>query len=111
MGTNAEYVAVMQAQMTKWDAAVAALLADGRKANGEARTAYARRLKELRLARKSAQRSLDQLGAATDSAGTQLQAGMQATWDAMQVALGKASSDLGQMAGQGRARHQQEAVT
>ena len=94
MGTRAEFVAGMEAQMKKWDAEVDALVAEGKKASGEARTAYDRRIKELRLGRKAAQKSFQELRVATESAGVQLQAGMEVAWDTMQKALQKVSSDL-----------------
>lgn len=94
MGTHANYIAAMQTQLGKWDTEVDALVAEGRKASGEARTAYDRRVKELRLSRKAAQKSLQQLRDATESAGEQMQAGMQVAWETMQAALVKVSSDL-----------------
>ncbi len=94
MGTNADYVTGMQTQMKKWDAEVDALVADGKKASGEMRTAYAKRLKELRLSRSAALKSPDQVRMASESAGAQLQAGMEAAWNTMQDALAKASADL-----------------
>jgi len=45
MNTSSEYVTGMQAQLKAWDANVAVLLTESRKADGEARTAYAKRLK------------------------------------------------------------------
>ena len=94
MGTRAEFVAGMEAQMQKWDAEVEALVAEGKKASGEARTAYDRRIKELRLSRKAAQKSFQELRVATESAGAQMQAGMEVAWDTMQKALQKVSSEL-----------------
>jgi len=94
ISTNVDYAAGMQAQLDKWDAEVDVLVAEGRKASGEARTAYDRRLKELRLRRKAAQKSLQELRAATESAGAQMQAGLQVAWETMQKALEKVSSDL-----------------
>jgi len=94
MGTNAEFVTVMQTQIKNWDAEVDALVAEGKKADGEMRTAYAKRLKELRLSRNAAQKSLHEVRMASESAGAQLQAGMQAAWLTMQEALAKVSADL-----------------
>lgn len=94
MGTNVDFAAGMQTQLNKWDAEVGVLIAEGRKASGETRTAYDRRLKELRLSRKAAQKSLQELRSATESAGAQMQAGMQGVWESMQQALEKVSSDL-----------------
>jgi hypothetical protein len=94
MNTNSDFLTGMQAQLKSWDANLDALVADGKKAGGEARTAYDRRLKELRLSRKAAQKSLDELRAATGSATVQMQAGMTLVWETMQKAMQKVSSDL-----------------
>jgi hypothetical protein len=97
MDTNAEYLAGIQLQLRKWDAEVDLLLAQSKKADGEVRTAYARRLKELRLCRKAAQKSFEGLRVATGATGEEMQAGMQAAWETLQVTLAKVSSDLGTM--------------
>jgi hypothetical protein len=94
MATNAEYVTGMQAHLKKWDAEFDLLLAQSKKADGEIRTAYERRLKELRLCRKAAQKSFDEVRAATGAAGEKLQAGLQTAWETMQATLEKVSSDL-----------------
>ncbi len=94
MDTNADFAAGMQTQLNKWDAEFDNLIVEGRKASGESRTAYDRRLKELRLSRKAAQKSLQELRTTTESAGAQMQAGMQGVWETMQKALEKVSSDL-----------------
>ena len=97
MNTTSEYVTGMQAQLKAWDANVAALLTESRKADGEARTAYAKRLKELRLSRKAAQKSLEALRAATGATAAKTQAVMQETWDTMQRSLEKVSTELRDM--------------
>jgi hypothetical protein len=94
MDTNTEYLTGMRTQFKQWDEDVATLAAEGMKANGEARTAYERRLKELRLARKSAQKSFEALGAASGAAVAQTQAGLKAAWEAMQGSLEKVTRDL-----------------
>lgn len=94
MNTTSEYVTGMQAQLKAWDANVAVLLTESRKADGEARTAYAKRLKELRLSRKAAQKSLEALRAATGATAAKSQAAMQETWDSMQKSLEKVSTEL-----------------
>lgn len=91
---NTEYLAGMRSQLKQWDEAVDALVAESKKADGEARTAYERRLKELRLARKAAQRSFEEVRVATGAAVTRSQAGMQEAWEAMQKTLAKVSSDM-----------------
>jgi hypothetical protein len=94
MTTNTEYVAGMQMQMKKWDADVDALAAEGKKADGELRTAFQRRLKELRLSRHAAHKSLHEVRVASEAAGAQLQSAVEAAWKTMQETLGKASADL-----------------
>lgn len=94
MGTNADYLTGMQAHLKKWDADVDLLLAQSKKADGEVRTAYERRLKELRLCRKAAQKSFDEVRVATGAAGERMQAGLQGAWETMQATLEKVSSDL-----------------
>ena len=94
MGTNAEYLAGMQVQLKKWDADVDQLLTKSKKADGEVRTAYARRLKELRLCRKAGQKSYEDVRVATGAAADRMQAGMQASWETMKAALEKVTSDL-----------------
>jgi hypothetical protein len=98
MATNAEYLTGMQSHLRKWDAEVGLLLAQSKKADGEIRTAYERRLKELRLCRKAAQKSYDELRVATGATGDKMQAGLQAAWETMQATLERVSSDLGEMA-------------
>jgi hypothetical protein len=97
MGTNAEYLAAMQVQLKKWDADVDQLLTKSKKADGEVRTAYARRLKELRLCRKAGQKTYEDVRVATGAAADRMQAGMQASWETMKSTLEKVTSDLESM--------------
>lgn len=97
MNTTSEYVTGMQAQLKAWDANVDVLLTESRKADGEARTAYAKRLKELRLSRKAAQKSLEALRAATGATTAKTQAAMQEAWEEMQKSLEKVSTELRDM--------------
>jgi len=94
METNSDYLALTRAHFNQWDDAVGVLAAEGKKADGEARTAYQRRLKELRLARNTAQRAFDTLRAASGPAAARSQAAMQEARDAMQEALLKVTADL-----------------
>ncbi len=94
MSTNAEYLAGMQLQLRSWDAQFDALVTEGRKTSGETRTAYDRRLKELRLGRKAAQKSLEAARGATATLAAQAQAGVQAACDEMRAAIEKVSSHL-----------------
>ncbi len=94
MDTNPDYLAGMRSHFKQWDEAVTVLQAEGKKADGVARTAYERRLKELRLARNAAQRSLDAFRTASPAAATQSEAGLKAAWETMQKALDHVSKDL-----------------
>lgn len=94
MDTNTEYLAGMRSHFKQWDEAVGVLVAEGKKASGDARTIYERRLKELRLARSAAQRSFEAVRVASGTAAAQTRAGMQAAWETMQEALARVSSDL-----------------
>lgn len=94
MNTNSDYLAGMRSHFKQWDEAVDVLAAEGRRADGEARTAYQRRLKELRLARNDARRSFETLRTASGDAAVQSQAGLERAWETMQQALRKVSTDL-----------------
>ena len=83
-----------RSQLKKWDADVDQLLTKSKKADGEVRTAYAKRLKELRLCRKAAQKSYEEVRVATGATADRMQAGMQASWETMKSTLEKVSSDL-----------------
>jgi uncharacterized coiled-coil DUF342 family protein len=94
MSMNSEYLARMETQLKKWDADVDALAAKGEKANAEARAAYHERIKDLRVSRDAAQRRFQEIRAATESAGAQMQTGMEVAWKTMQKTLEKLSADL-----------------
>jgi len=94
MNTNPDFLAGMRSHFKQWDEAVDVLVAEGKKASGDARTTYQRRLKELRLARNAAQRSFEATRVASGTTAAQTQAGMQVAWETMQATLAKVSSDL-----------------
>ena len=94
MGMNAEYVAMMETQLKKWDADVDALAAQSEKASAEARAAYHAQIKDLRASRAAAQKTFQEISSANESAGAQMQAAMKASWETMQKSLEKLSSDL-----------------
>ena len=94
MSTNPEYLAGMQLQLNSWDTQFVALVAEGRKTSGETRTAYDRRLKELRLGRKAAQKKIESARGATTALAAQAQAGVKAACDQLRAAIEKVSSDL-----------------
>ena len=102
MGTNAEYLAGLQPLLGKWDALLEALVVEGRKAGGETRTAYERRLKELRLGRKAVQRSLEAASVANVSRAAQAQADLQAAWETIRESMPRTSSELRAMPRDGR---------
>jgi hypothetical protein len=91
MSKNTEYVIEMESRMKKWDADLHALSAE---AATKARAEYDDRVKELHATREAAQKTFARIQAASESAGAQLHAGMEAAWDTMQAALKKASADL-----------------
>jgi len=94
MGTNAEFIANMDAQLKQWDADVGALRTRGKAMVADARTAYFERIKELHANRATAQKAFQQMRLASDSAGVQLQVGMQNAWETMKAALDKVAADL-----------------
>lgn len=104
MSANAEYLAGMQLQLKTWDTQFEALVAEGRKTSGETRTAYDRRLKELRLGRRAAQKSIESARGATAALAAKAQAGVQAACDEMRTAIEKVSSDLRALPPDGRVR-------
>jgi len=91
MSKNTDYVTEMQARMKKWDADVTALSTE---AGAKARESYDEKVKELRATREEAQKTFARIQAASESAGAQMHAGMEAAWDTMQKALTKASAEL-----------------
>ena len=90
MSTKSEFVTKMDAQLKKWDADVDALAAKGEKVSADARKAYYAQIKDLRSSREVAQKTFQEILVASESA--RAAAGlMEATWEAMQKALGKMS--------------------
>jgi hypothetical protein len=94
MNMNAEYVTRMQAQLKQWDDDVDALAAEGEKANAEARAFYHEQVKALRVSREVAHKTFQAFRVAGESAGAQMQAGLEGAWMAMQDNLQKVTSDL-----------------
>jgi hypothetical protein len=89
MGTNADFIASMDAQLKKWDQDMQTLRDQGKTMAADARTAYFTRIKELHANRATAQKAFQELRLASDSAGFQLQVGMQSAWETMKSALDK----------------------
>jgi hypothetical protein len=94
MSGKSEFVTKMETQLKVWDAAVDALAAKGEKVSADARKAYYAGIKDLRSSREVAQKTFQEVLVASESARAQLQATMEATWEAMQKALGKMSLDV-----------------
>lgn len=94
MSKKAEFVTLMETQMKKWDTEVDALAARGEKVSAEMRAAYHDEVRKLRADRDAAQKKFKEFRDASESAGAQMQAGMQGAWDTMQKALVKASAHL-----------------
>jgi 2-oxo-4-hydroxy-4-carboxy--5-ureidoimidazoline (OHCU) decarboxylase len=94
MGKNSGYVARMETQLKKWDADFDTLASKGEKASAVARAAYRERIKGLRASHDAAQKALQKVRVANESAGARMQAGMEGAWVTMQRALKKAASDL-----------------
>jgi hypothetical protein len=92
MSRNTEYVTTMETQLKQWDAQVDALAAKSAKANADARAAYDGQIKDLRASRDAAQKQFQQIRTANETAGAQLQAGMDAAWQTMQKNLAKVST-------------------
>ena len=94
MKTNSEFVTRMQAQLKKWDADVASLTEEGKKATDQARASYDEGIKGLRASRDAAQKTFQQICVASESAGAQLHAGMEGAWTTMQANLDKVLANL-----------------
>ena len=90
MSANTEYVAKMQKQLKEWDAGLDALVARGERSGEEARAT----IRDLQERRAAAHSYIDKIRFAGESAGAQMHAGMQGTWDALRKALEKATSEL-----------------
>jgi len=94
MSKNSEYISRMDAQLKKWDADVHELAAQGKTAGAEASAAFALHVKQLGSAREAAHKTFRQIRAASESASTQMQEGLEATLKAMQKSLDKVAADL-----------------
>ena len=94
MGANADYVTRMKSQLKQWDADLDALNAKGALASADARIVYDEQVDALRASRDAAQKSLQQMRAAGESAGAPMKDAMEAAWKAMQKTLERASSNF-----------------
>lgn len=94
MSSNAEYIARMEAQISKWDAELDQLKDKGKKMAADLRADYFGRLKELHAGRGEAQKKMQEIRAASDEAAARLHAGMEGAWHSMSTALEKVSAEL-----------------
>ena len=94
MGRKAEFVSRMETQMKNWDRDVDALVVRGEKASAESRASYDVHIKDLRATRDAAQKTFEEIRFAGESAGAQMQAGMESAWKTMEKAYQKATADL-----------------
>jgi hypothetical protein len=94
MGMQTEYFTTMESQLKKWDADIDKLNATGAKAGAEASAKYKEQLKAMRVNRDAAYKKLGEMRTATESAGKQMQAGLDATWESMRKGLETAAASF-----------------
>ena len=92
MSTKDEYLATMESEIKKWDAAVDQMTANSLQMSAETRALYDKQVKAMRAERDLAYSKLQDLHAANESAWKHMQAGVDAAWTSMQDALDKAVS-------------------
>ena len=92
MSKKDDYVAAMESQIKKWDAAVDELNAKGQKFTAEARSEYDKQMQAIRANRDLAHSKLQELRAANEAAWHNMQSGMESAWNSMKNALDKATS-------------------
>lgn len=93
-----------QVALRAWDARFEALVAEGRKAGGETRTAYDRRLKALRLDRKAARGAMDAALVAAGAPAEKAQAEVAAACEALHKAIERVEAELHAMPRDGTTR-------
>ena len=94
MSNKDEYFAMMESQIRKWDAEVDKLRAKSAQMSAEARIKYEEQLMAMRANRDAANKKLQEIRTASESAWQSMQAGMDAAWASMKNALEKASSQF-----------------
>jgi hypothetical protein len=94
MGMQTEYFTKMESQLKKWDADIDKLSATGAKTGAEASAKYKEQLKAMRVNRDAAYKKLAEMRTATESAGMQMQAGLNATWESMRKGLETAAASF-----------------
>ena len=94
MSKKDEYLAMMDAQIKKWDAEVDKLRARSHEMSAEARAKYVDQIKAMRASRDAAHEKLQEMRAASESAWQHMHAGVDTAWASMKNALDKASSQF-----------------
>lgn len=94
MSRKDDYLAQMNSQLKKWDAELDKLSAKTTELGAEARAEYQAQLDALRANRDGALKKMQELTAASESAWQEMSKGMSAAWDAMKVAIEKASEQF-----------------
>ncbi len=92
MSTKEEYLATMESEIKKWDAAVDQLTNKNLRLSAETGAAYDRQVKAMRDERDLAFAKLQELHAANELAWQHMQAGVDSAWSSMKKALDKAAS-------------------
>jgi hypothetical protein len=90
-----ENIERLQAQLVEWGAKIDELASKAAKAGAEARTAYHKGLEDLRVKRSAAQVKLDELKSAGSEKWDTFRAGIEKTWNDLEVAF----KDLTQRSG------------
>jgi hypothetical protein len=92
MSTKDEYLATMESEIKKWDAAVDQMTTKSLQMSPETRALYDKQVKAMRTERDLAYSKLKDLHAANESAWLHMQAGVDAALTSMKNALEKAAS-------------------
>ncbi len=92
MSKKDDYFATMDSQIKTWDTAVDKLNAESAQMSVENRAVYDEQIKVARDCRDAAFRDIEKMRAAGESTWQQMQAGVDAAWNAMKLALEKASA-------------------
>ena len=92
MKTRDEYVRKMKDQLDRWNADMAKLEAEGRKAREELRKRYEKDIDALRQRREEALYQLKLVEGASATAWSEIARGADEAWDRMSAALARARS-------------------
>ena len=94
MSAKDDYLAMIQSQFRKWDAELDKLSVKAGQLSADARARYEEQLNAMRADRDAANRKLQDMRAAGESAWQHMRAGTDASWDSMKNALDRASSQF-----------------